>query len=263
MADEDRVALSAIKFASAESAGERLAWQCSELGAMEGRSTASGYHVASDKSPELPAGAKCITTSDGEGSGSSTWLEASMEQLCVPLPPWAVRAGARETIYFDPKQVNAAGKSTAIGQRGAGQRPASMLALLGTAISVGEGTGMRSRRRVIDCAGSLGLHGRDPALVSPLLPAALAVVTCGGLCPGLNDVVQGLVKKLYDYGVPEGNVMGIKYGERSTAPLLGHLPLPDCWAPCSHPCSWQLMGVLCHPLLTWVWIAGMCVGLGK
>lgn len=28
-----------------------------------------------------------------------------MEQLTIPLPPWAVRAGARQTIYFDPAQV--------------------------------------------------------------------------------------------------------------------------------------------------------------
>jgi 6-phosphofructokinase 1 len=39
-----------------------------------------------------------------------------------------------------------------------------------------------------------------------------AIVTCGGLCPGLNDVVQGLVLKLSDYGVPEGNILGIRYG---------------------------------------------------
>ena len=37
-------------------------------------------------------------------------------------------------------------------------------------------------------------------------------MTCGGLCPGLNDVVQGLVKKCTDYGVPEGNIIGIRYG---------------------------------------------------
>ena len=37
-----------------------------------------------------------------------------------------------------------------------------------------------------------------------------AIVTCGGLCPGLNDVVQGLVRKLEDYGVPEGNILGIR-----------------------------------------------------
>jgi len=28
----------------------------------------------------------------------------------------------------------------------------------------------------------------------------VAIVTCGGLCPGLNDVVQGLVAKCEDYG---------------------------------------------------------------
>jgi 6-phosphofructokinase len=37
-------------------------------------------------------------------------------------------------------------------------------------------------------------------------------VTCGGLCPGLNDVVQGLVNKLVDYGVPDSNILGIRYG---------------------------------------------------
>ena len=65
-------------------------------------------------------------------------------QVCVPLPPWAMRAGAREKVYFDPRHCQA------------------------------------------------------------------AIVTCGGLCPGLNDVVQGIVKKLEDYGVPEGNIHGIK-----------------------------------------------------
>lgn len=38
-----------------------------------------------------------------------------------------------------------------------------------------------------------------------------AIVTCGGLCPGLNDVVRGLVLELYYwYGVR--TVMGIRYG---------------------------------------------------
>ena len=39
-----------------------------------------------------------------------------------------------------------------------------------------------------------------------------AIVTCGGLCPGLNDVVRGIVLKLLDYGVPESNILGIRYG---------------------------------------------------
>ena len=73
-----------------------------------------------------------------------SWGEVCCGQVCVPLPAWAIRAGARETIYFNPAEVN------------------------------------------------------------------VAIVTCGGLCPGLNDVVQGLVRKLEDYGVPDGNIMGIR-----------------------------------------------------
>lgn len=60
------------------------------------------------------------------------------------MPAWALRAGARRKIYFQPSSVTA------------------------------------------------------------------AIVTCGGLCPGLNDVVQGLVQKLTDYGVPEGGILGIR-----------------------------------------------------
>jgi len=48
----------------------------------------------------------------------------------------------------------------------------------------------------------------DPKTVSA------AVVTCGGLCPGLNDVVQAIVHTLNDYGVPEDNVLGIRFGLR-------------------------------------------------
>ena len=75
-------------------------------------------------------------------------LDNGADDVCVPLPPWAVRAGAREVIYFDPAQTTA------------------------------------------------------------------AIVTCGGLCPGLNDVIQGLVIKLASYGVPAGNVLGVRGGLR-------------------------------------------------
>ncbi|HEY8965835.1 MAG TPA: ATP-dependent 6-phosphofructokinase [Candidatus Methylacidiphilales bacterium] len=38
-----------------------------------------------------------------------------------------------------------------------------------------------------------------------------AIVTCGGLCPGLNDVIRGLVRTLYfSYGVP--TTLGIRHG---------------------------------------------------
>lgn len=49
---------------------------------------------------------------------------------------------------------------------------------------------------------------RSPAAVTA------AIVTCGGLCPGLNDVVQNIVFTLLDYGVPEDQVFGIRYGLR-------------------------------------------------
>ncbi|KAK9794015.1 hypothetical protein WJX73_001029 [Symbiochloris irregularis] len=110
VSDEDRVAMQSMRFASSDSAGATC-------------------------QPGLDGG------SNGAGPG-----DADLDEVCVPLAPWAMRAGARETIYFNPKDTN------------------------------------------------------------------VAIVTCGGLCPGLNDVVQGLVRKLEDYGVPEGNILGIRYG---------------------------------------------------
>jgi 6-phosphofructokinase 1 len=43
-----------------------------------------------------------------------------------------------------------------------------------------------------------------------------AIVTCGGLCPGLNDVIRGIVSTLNKaYGVQ--NVVGVRYGYRGFA----------------------------------------------
>ncbi len=51
-----------------------------------------------------------------------------------------------------------------------------------------------------------------------------AVVTCGGLCPGLNNVLRSLYLEMHhNYGVPE--VLGIRYGFRGLNPLNGHEPL--------------------------------------
>jgi 6-phosphofructokinase 1 len=51
-----------------------------------------------------------------------------------------------------------------------------------------------------------------------------AVVTCGGLCPGLNDVIRGLVLTLnYSYGVR--TIYGIPYGYEGFIPRYGHSPL--------------------------------------
>ena len=47
-----------------------------------------------------------------------------------------------------------------------------------------------------------------------MLQVTAAVVTCGGLCPGLNDVIQNIVFTLEDYGVPDDQIFGIRYGLR-------------------------------------------------
>ena len=51
-----------------------------------------------------------------------------------------------------------------------------------------------------------------------------AIVTCGGLCPGLNDVIRGLVLSLnYSYGVR--TIYGIPYGYEGFVSKYGHSPL--------------------------------------
>jgi 6-phosphofructokinase 1 len=48
-----------------------------------------------------------------------------------------------------------------------------------------------------------------------------AIVTCGGLCPGINDVVRTIVMELYHrYGVQ--NIIGIRYGFQGLIPKFGY-----------------------------------------
>jgi 6-phosphofructokinase 1 len=48
-----------------------------------------------------------------------------------------------------------------------------------------------------------------------------AIVTCGGLCPGLNNVIRSLVMELhYQYGVK--TVYGVQYGYEGLIPACGH-----------------------------------------
>ncbi|WP_022668727.1 ATP-dependent 6-phosphofructokinase [Desulfospira joergensenii] len=48
-----------------------------------------------------------------------------------------------------------------------------------------------------------------------------AVVTCGGLCPGLNDIIRAIVLELYhNYGVR--NIYGIRHGLQGFIPEFGH-----------------------------------------
>lgn len=51
--------------------------------------------------------------------------------------------------------------------------------------------------------------------------AKAAIVTCGGLCPGINDVIRALVMELYyRYGVH--NIVGIRYGFQGLIPEFEH-----------------------------------------
>lgn len=50
------------------------------------------------------------------------------------------------------------------------------------------------------------------------------IVTCGGICPGLNDVIRSIVLSLYyHYGVRE--VYGFRFGYEGLVPRYGHAPL--------------------------------------
>ncbi len=48
-----------------------------------------------------------------------------------------------------------------------------------------------------------------------------AMVTCGGLCPGLNDIIRSIVLQLY-YGYGVRNIFGIRYGLQGFIPKYGH-----------------------------------------
>lgn len=52
-----------------------------------------------------------------------------------------------------------------------------------------------------------------------------ALVTCGGLCPGLNDIIRSIVLGLY-YGYGVTNIFGIRYGLQGFIPKFGHDVMP-------------------------------------
>lgn len=52
----------------------------------------------------------------------------------------------------------------------------------------------------------------------------VGIVTCGGLCPGLNDIIRGIVNRCHlQYGV--SRVYGFRYGYEGLAQNFGHTPL--------------------------------------
>jgi 6-phosphofructokinase 1 len=67
---------------------------------------------------------------------------------------------------------------------------------------------------------SLEIAGPRKKLFHDPAQTRVAIVTCGGLCPGLNNVIKGLVAVLtYDYGVRM--IFGIRYGYMGLNPHYG------------------------------------------
>jgi 6-phosphofructokinase 1 len=64
---------------------------------------------------------------------------------------------------------------------------------------------------------------REQILFDPSRTTA-GIVTCGGLCPGLNDVIRSLVMELnYRYGV--SNIFGFRFGYEGLVARYGHMPM--------------------------------------
>lgn len=64
---------------------------------------------------------------------------------------------------------------------------------------------------------SLELAGPREKIFFHSAKTKAAIVTCGGLCPGINDVIRAIVMELfYSYGVR--NIVGIRYGFKGLIP---------------------------------------------
>jgi len=60
--------------------------------------------------------------------------------------------------------------------------------------------------------------------IFPTQDVRAAIVTCGGICPGLNDVIRSIYMELhYLYRVKE--VLGIRYGYSGLVPRVGQPPI--------------------------------------
>jgi 6-phosphofructokinase 1 len=75
------------------------------------------------------------------------------------------------------------------------------------------------RSHVFECAGPREMIYFMPAYVHA------GIVTCGGLCPGINDVIRAIVRCLwYRYGVKR--ITGIRYGYKGFLPEYQYPPRP-------------------------------------
>ncbi|PSC73867.1 Hydroxymethylglutaryl-mitochondrial isoform B [Micractinium conductrix] len=127
VSDNDRVSLQSLLFASTTSRG---------VGEVQ---RSLGRHTAQPSSA-MAAAAPALQRTLSTPRSSDSYFDAT--------PRFALRAGPRSTIYFQPSQTR------------------------------------------------------------------VAIVTAGGLCPGMNDVIRAIVQKALDYGVKDHNLLGIRRGFR-------------------------------------------------
>jgi 6-phosphofructokinase 1 len=78
--------------------------------------------------------------------------------------------------------------------------------------------GMNPKAETLELAGPRRCIHFDPTEV------VAGIVTCGGLCPGLNDVIRALTMVLHDrYGVRR--ILGFRYGYEGLIQTYGHDPI--------------------------------------
>jgi 6-phosphofructokinase 1 len=100
--------------------------------------------------------------------------------------------------------------STVVGDKIANYVTDDKFVRLNTAVKLGAQSPVK-RSQVLECAGP-----RETIYFTPAHVHA-GIVSCGGLCPGINDVIRAVVRCLwYRYGVTR--ISGIRYGYKGFLP---------------------------------------------
>ena len=91
-------------------------------------------------------------------------------------------------------------------------------------LSVDAGRVAATSRRSAASPPAMELRARASGSSSTRRRIACGIVTCGGLCPGLNDVIRAIVLSLHHhYGVQ--TIYGFRYGFEGLVEASGHEPL--------------------------------------
>lgn len=177
--DDDRVVLNVLKVASAASIGGR-----------------SQHVPASLEQPDADA-----TATAGDGNGSSSLSSSS------------TRSGSPSTRTDEITASGRDGRGRAPGVDAGAASSSSTDAEEGAATRVARVTTSTGLERVFVKLPPLA-HRAGPreTVYFDALTVGAAVLTAGDLCPGMNDVIESIVHRLEQHGVPEGNIIGIRYG---------------------------------------------------